>query len=472
MARAAITFSANSSPGERAQLSGSRLINAIVEKLGTGDILVKRAPGLKRFSKGGYSHCRGMIAANDSTMLVMFDDYVESVSLGDDGSAIHELRGLMSGTDLVTLARNNAASPDIVGVSPSRGAFVLSATGAPAEYPDADVGFPKSVCFGDGYFFFAYGNGECKASGLNTTAINGLDFILTKPLVRGVWYNGQLLLFGASQCDVYQNTGNAEGFPLSRATVIQTGLAGVNAIAGFQDAFTSSLIWVSPANIVYQLNGYSPVRISTHDVERDLQKLADKSSLRCFVAMNNGHAFWVMKSDSFTWVFDLLTSTWQERASYGSKKWRAEQSVYAFGDWVLGDEESGKLFTLDNETYGEDGDTLVFDVTTLPVEKFPARENVARADFAMVPGTGVATGADDTEIDPSVFISWSDDSGATFGRPVERKIGKQGEYKHRILVNRCGRTRGYGRQWNLKVYDPVFAGIVGGVMHSSLEAMV
>lgn len=476
MASGAIKFSANSSPGERAQLSGSRLINAIVEQLGTGEVLIKRAPGLKRFSKsaGGYTHCRGMIEANDSTLLVMYDDYVESVTLDASGNPVHEFRGLMSGTDIVTLAKNNAATPDIVGVSPDRGAFILSATGAPAEYPDSDVGFPVSVCFGDGYFFFAYGDGSCIASGLNTTAVDPLDSIVAEShsggLVRGVWFNGLLFLFGKKGTEVWQNTANPTGFPLSRSTVIPAGLVGVNAIAGYQSEFTSALVWVSPTNIVYQMNGYSPVRISTHDVERDLQKLADKSSLRCFVAMNNGHAFVVLKSDSFTWVFDLLTATWQERASHNSKRWRAECSVYAFGDWLLGDETNGKLYRLDNRTFNEDGDTLVWDVTSLPVDDFPMRQTVARADFAFTVGVGNAEGETDQEIDPTVLISWSDDSGARYGRPVERKLGKQGDYRRRVAINRAGRTRALGRQWNFKVYDAAFVGITGGAMHDTLPA--
>ena len=50
MKQAAIKFAANSSPGERSQLSGARLINAIVEKLGTGTGYRQTRPGLKKYS--------------------------------------------------------------------------------------------------------------------------------------------------------------------------------------------------------------------------------------------------------------------------------------------------------------------------------------------------------------------------------------------------------------------------------------
>lgn len=476
MASARITFNPNSSPGERAQLSGSRLINAIVEKLGTGEVIVKRAPGLTRAwtSSGSTSHCRGMVKVNETTILALYNDFVDSVSLDGDGNPVPTFRGVLSGTDLVTLAINNATTPDIVGVSPERGAFVLSTTGAPSDYPDADVGFPVSVCFVDGYFFFAYGNGVCRASGLNTTTINTLDSVVAQArpggLVRCVGFNGQLFLFGHDFCEVFQNTAEPSGFPFSRATVIQAGLASVNAIAGFEGSFPSVLMWVSPTNIVYRLDGYQPTRISTPDVDRDLQKLTDKSGLRCFAFMNNGHAFFVMKCDEWCWVYDLTTGTWQERQSYGSNTWRAEQSLYAFGDWLLGDNATGKIFNPSNDAYDEDGDPLVYDVTSLPVDDFPQRQTVARADFQIAPGSGIADSSLPQAVDPTILISWSDDSGATFGRPVSRSLGKQGDYNRRIVVNRCGRTKAYGRQWNFVVSDPVYAGILGGVMFDTVQA--
>ena len=150
MQQAPIKFAANSSPGERSQLSGARLINAIVEKLGTEQIIVKRAPGLKRYSnsRGGFTHCRGIIEVNTTTALVVYDEYVEKVSTAT-GTPVHTVMGLMPGNDIVTLAKNNAATPDIVCVSSVNGPYVLSTSGAPAGYPDSDVEFPNSVCFLD-----------------------------------------------------------------------------------------------------------------------------------------------------------------------------------------------------------------------------------------------------------------------------------------------------------------------------------
>ena len=380
---AQIVFGNVSSPGETGRTSNSRLVNCIVEQLQDGSINHKRAPGLTRFitSAGGYVHCRGMIDANSNTLLVVYDTHVEKVTYDStSGLTTSTVGGGIAGTDLVTLARNNAATPDVVCVAPSEGAFTISSAGAVSSYPDADVGFPNSVCFGDGYFFFTYGDGSCISSDLNSTSINPLNSVKAESqsggILTGKFFRGLLFLMTSTTIEVWQDTANPSGFPFSRSAVIPRGLLSANAVSGWEDHFPANLVWVGSDRIVYQLNGYSPVRISTHDVEHDLQKLDDVTTLRCYSFVNNGHPFVVVKSDAFTWVFDMLTATWQERHSYGLSRFRGEQSHYMWNDWIVGDELTGYCFRPDAMNYAEDTDPLVFDVTSQPAKSFPARFTV------------------------------------------------------------------------------------------------
>ncbi|WP_457797632.1 hypothetical protein [Methylocystis sp. S23] len=289
-------------------------------------------------------------------------------------------------------------------------------------------------------------------------------------LRRGVYYRGQLFLMKEETIEAWGRPVNASGFPLNRAAVIPRGLAATNAVAGWEGNFTQSLIWVGSDNIVYALDGYNPVRISNHDIENDLQRLANKDELQAFVFMNSGHPFWALKCSQWCWVRDLLTSTWQERQSYLSPTWRASQSHYMWGDWLIGDAATGYIFRPDKDAYREDASPLIWETTSLPVEKFPTRFNVPRADFNFAAGTGIAQGDPNTDYDPSVSIEWSDDGGASWSVPLIRKLGQQGKYANRIAVNRTGRTSVYGRQWRLKVSDPVYVGLLGGAMFTAFEA--
>lgn len=469
----AIPFPSSHSPGARARLSGGKLTNAILEKLGDGRTLVKRAPGLLRsvYQVSDHSHCRGMGAANDSTFFAVFDDALQSVTVSGTGGTATALTAV-PGTDLVTIARNNAATPDVVCVSPTNGAFELDTGAGASAYSDADVQSPNSVCFTGGYFFFTYSDGRCRASGLNVTAINSLDEARfeskTGGLLRGIPYRGQLLLMGTLGIEVWQaDPANAVGFPFSRVAIIPRGLAGTNAVAGSENGFPETIIWAGEDNIVYQLNGYDPVRISSHDLEHDLQDLADKTTLHAFVFMSNGHPFWCLKCDDWTWVYDLLTQTWQARKSYGLANWRAEQSVFLRGGWYLGDDDSGHIFRPSDDAYQEDGDFLIFEAQSAAVTDFPARSTVPRVDFDFVAGQGSPV----TVEDPQVIIDWSEDGGATWSRPVYRSLGRIGEYENRVSVNRAGRTGPYGRCWRVTVSDPAYVGFLGGVMHAEQRAV-
>jgi hypothetical protein len=470
---AAIPFPRISSPGERNALSGGRLVNAILEQVGGGEVVIKRAPGLTRrvTSAGGNLHCRGMIAADDETLLVVYNNAVEAVTR--DGSVTASVAlGNMPGSDLVTIARNNATTPDIVCVSPASGAFTLTTGGAPVAYPDADVGTPNSVCFLDGYFVFTYANGQFLVSGINSTAIDPLDFATAESspdtLLRGIAFGGKLFLCGSSSIEVWINAANPPpGSPFSRSAVISRGIAAPHAIAGFEDGFVGTLLWAAPDNIVYKLfSSTEPMRVSTHDIEHDLQALSDKSTLSAFVFMSNGHPFWALKSPSWAWVYDLLTQTWQERQSYNLATWRAERSIFHWGEWLLGDQLSGRIYRADNDAYSEDGAPLVWEVTSAGMKEFPARFSITRADFDFVVGTGSPASV----ADPTVSISWSDDGGNTFSTPLVRALGGEGKYGQRVSINRLGRTGAHGREFKLVVSDQVFVGLTGGTVQTAQGA--
>lgn len=457
-----ISFPTIHSEGDKSRLSGGRIVNGILEKLTDGRIIIKRAPGLSPAVSqvGTHRHCRGMGAANGATYFAVYDNALQEVT-GTAGVA----RTAVPGSDIVTIARNNATTPDVVCVSPVNGPFKLTIGSGAGSYPDADVQNPLSVCFTGGYFFFVYADGRCRASGLNSTAINTLDEARFESraggLLRGIPYRGQLLLMGSLGIEVWQaDVGNAVGFPFSRVAIIPRGLAGTNAVAGSENGFPETIIWAGSDNIVYQLNGYEPVRISTHDIEHDLQAIRDKSSLHAFAFMNNGHPFWVLKSDSWTWVYDLLTATWQSRKSYLLDNWKGEQSIYLNGVWYIGDDDSGVIYSPNAKIYDENGDALILEVTSASTMDFPMRSAVPRVDFDFAAGLGSPL----TVENPQVTVEWSDDGGVTWSRPVYRPLGSQGKYSTRVSINNAGRTKPAGRSWRLRVSDAVYVALLGGMM--------
>jgi hypothetical protein len=473
-----IPFPATSSVGGKPQEGGGRLINAIPEKLADGarkTVVRKRAPGLNRIANSidGRTHCRGFLAVG-STTLVAYDGHMEAIA-PSGGAYVNTALGALDGTTPITTAKNNKfPTADLVAVT-ENGAFQVFTGSAPIPYPDADVGSPNSVCFGDGYFFFTYGDGTCYASDLNDTAIDPLNFTVaeSKPdgLLRGVFFRQELLLMGSASIEVWQNTAQPTGFPFSRSTVIPRGLIGQWAVAGWEDGWANTLIWAGDDNVVYQMNGYTPTRISTHDVERSIQATANAGSpetIKACVYMSEGHAFWSLKSDDWCWVYDLTTQTWHERASYQSDTWRGECTVKNYGLWLCGDSTNGVVYSIDSLYYQEGNDPLVWTVTSGFASDFPRPVFVYRADFDFDMGWGVADGTNPIQTNPKVRVSWSD-NGVTWSQPLERQIGAGGAYGQRVSVLRTGTTGPVGRKWKLEVSDPVYVGLLGGAMQATLR---
>jgi hypothetical protein len=70
--------------------------------------------------------------------------------------------------------------------------------------------------------------------------------------------------------------------------------------------------------IVYRANGYTAQRISTHAVEWQIQQYGNLSDAIAYTYQQDGHSFYVLifPSANTTWVFDVATSLWHERAAF------------------------------------------------------------------------------------------------------------------------------------------------------------
>jgi len=446
------------------------LINVYAEPLTDGARAPnawRRAPGLRNFATTAQSGHRGQIIVGNALYAAW-----QNIVRRFDSSGVETAVGALAGTKKVFFACNNKApTPDLVVVDPDNGASVVTSSSV-ASYPDADLPAVNSVCFLDGYFFFTTGDGRCFASGLNTTAVNALDFVGANAkrdgLLRGIAFN-DLYLCGQNSIEVYHDTAEPTGFPFSRAQVIQKGILSPYAISGFEDGIGKGIVFLGDDGCVYALNGYSPAKISTPDVDRSVAAFkeagGDLTTLEMFPYVAAGHASVVMRCAAFTWVLDLDTRQWHERQSYGKATWRATGAINAFGKWIAGDADNGRLVEISKAVGSELGDPLSFVLESGPVSGFPGNVAVPQATFDVARGVGIATGTDPSQTDPSIEIAWSDDGGVSWSKPLVRRLGAQSEVSSKpIRVSRTGRTTNEGRRWRLIVTDDVDVIVTGGDM--------
>lgn len=466
-----IPWPLSSAPGANAQESAGRLINCAAEPLDNPNgpkVVWRRRPGLSKFTDLALSGFRGGILVNNLAYIAV----AQNVVTVDTNGTVTVLTGALPGTDRVTFARDNETTPAIQVVSPANGAFSISA-GVVASFNGGGVlPAPNSVASQDAYFFWTIGDNRVFAAGPNSTTVNALTFITvqsrsTGNLLRAVPYQGLMFFFASNFCEVWQDTAQpSPTFPYSRYAVLDVGLFGRNAIAGWEDGF-GQLIWVGNDFGVYRLNGTSPQKISPPDLDRLIAaQVASPDGVAAACYAHEGKKFWSLTGPTWTWEFNLNTERWNERASlskglFENQPWRAVGSLFAFGKWLTGDSLSTQLAFIDPANQQELASALRMRMQSGPVNKFPNRTAIARADFEFVTGVGIAAGTTQTAQNPQVSIQCSRDGGHTWDAARLRSLGAQAKSKQRVYATRFGLSSNHGPRFRFDISDEVYAAFTG-----------
>lgn len=464
---AAIVFPTSSAPGIKPQDGSGRIINGYAVKTDQGSrapLKWVRSAGLRKIVSDitGNSHCRGMILVG-STLLVVMDSRVYAVT--ESGSVFSSSNlGALSGSDAVTIAQNNAGTPNIVVVCDA-GTFNLFTGSAPTSFADGDLPSVNSVTAINGYLVFSTGGGEIWSTDLNSVSVQSDAFTSAEmPLRRVIMFRDELFAMGADGIKVYDEVGSTP-FPLSYKKIrIPRGLCGTHAVVGNVAGWADELIWAGEDNIVYRLDGYTAVPISNDDVSRAIETAADRTLIEASAYMDGRNAFFVLTSPGeWTWECNVTTGfEWNERQSYGIDDWRARQSIRAFEKWIVGDKTTGKMFSIDNTYRREEDDALIWTLESGDNANFPSRIAIGPAYFDFTAAVGISDGLAPYETDPHVLISWSLDGGFTFGNELSRALGAEGEGGRLVGISSVGMTKAKGVRFKLRVSDPVEVTFKGG----------
>lgn len=460
-----IVFPPSTAPGINPTENGGRLINAYAEKAAPGSrgkIIIRRCPGLRPVFQAGADTFRGAILV-DTQLYVANGDTVSLITKADGVYSISELSGTLPGTGPVFMARNMNATPQILIVH-SDGMSQIG-SGAVSDFTDADLPSPNSISFMDSYFLPTIENGYVYASGVNDITFSAVDKSRAESspdgLLRSVPSGRDQLLMGTTSIEVWSDTANATGYPFSRSTVIRIGLWGRYAVAGYEEGFTDNVMFVANDNTVRRMVGYDAVPISTPDLEALIAAIEDHDTIEASVYVDRGRAIFVLSSPDWTWEYSTRTGSWNERKSLGQSRWRAHGGILAFNEWLVFDTATTDVYRIDPTYPRENADQLVADMRSVQAHRFPGRAWIKRASFDMKTGVGIDAGVFPIESNPQVQISWSIDGGITFGDPIFRDLGTQGEIRQ-IDVRNCGLTKGLGIQFRLVVADPVDVALYGG----------
>lgn len=300
----------------------------------------------------------------------------------------------------------------------------------------------------------------------------------------------QLWLFGRKTTEVWYNAGSAD-FPLQRiqGAFIEQGCWAPWSVAKLAE----SIFWLGGddrgAGIVWRVDGHTPIRISTHAIETDIQKYTTNTDAVGYAYQENGHSFYVLHFPAAgrTWAYDVTTDSWHERLFWDAAHatWKAHPGRYhafAFGGGtvgqpdfspskhLVGDYRSGIIYEQSTQIFDDDGapkrwlrsspyitdelDWTYFD--SLQLQMQVGGHSGALEAFRQEGG------------DPQVMLRLSNDGGSTWTNERMASMGKIGEYEARVLWRQLGRSR--MRAFEVSGSDPVEIAIAAAVLKIKGEA--
>ena len=435
-------------------LADQRCVNLYAEMAGSGSREIGAffgTPGMVEWSLLS-GQCRGMHVVGDFLYVVM-DTTLYKFNEDSVGTSL----GTVANTGYVCFADN---VDQIIMATGGTGYLLTTATDVlttiASNYPTG----AKTVAYLDGYFLVEEpGTRQFWQSDLLDGATwNALNFAskegASDVLVRVFANHRDLWLMGERTCEVWYGNGQTPfSFAKNTNAFVEYGLRAVYSVVNVD----SQLVWLGNNNVVYTANAYTPVRISTHAIERELDTYETTADAIAWTYFQEGHHFYVLTFPTAekTWVFDVTTKLWHERASMLETGLLTRNRANAGSNFVnkiiVGDYENGRLSYLDLDTYDENGGTLKRLRAWGHIHENGERMFMSQGQ--LIAETGVGLDGIQQGDDPQVMLRWSDDGGHTWSSEHWTTLGSIGRMRNRAIWRRLGTSR--DRIFEISMTDPV-----------------
>ena len=478
MASIPLELPTESSIGVGMTESAVRLINGYSELLGTlhketnsvgaGKALYATyaAPGITRWDVGvdgqgtPYTGAtQGMVPLSATQLVAVIGGSVVQFGTGGYGTAI----GSVGDTNPVIMAKNNATTPEVAILTQS-GAYSLLSGGSLTQPDLAGQGIPtpNSVTYLNGYYLFGIEDGRIFQSNFEDgSTISALSFAYANAfpdkLLRTFCHFGMLYAFCSSHLEVWQDAGTT---PFAFSPVYQNiELGCMSAYAIVSTA--KGLFWVDHEGRVQFGRDMNAQRVSTHTVERAISSLShpEQQAMQGCLVSFFGHECYALSSDHWTWIYDLQMQRWTERKSYGQDNWIVSMSCLFNGAYVLGSNSAGKLYTLDETNYTEDGQPLLFEAWCKNVHNFPNGMIIDQLSMDIISGVG-----NPNDPNPLMSVDYSDDGGHTFKGERLIDLGAAGQFSGKVSLNQWGRVSHKGRIFRIRGASATLRGVTQAVL--------
>lgn len=377
------------------------------------------------------------------------------------------LRGSFPASDPrpATIVSNGSAGNQLFVVTGGLGYIYNLSTDTLTQITDAD--FPANCTIGtiaDSYFV-ALGTNTTQFSIsalLDGTSWDALDVAQKSQthdnILSMIWAQKQLWLIGSKNTEVWVNTGDPD-FPFAplQGVAMPRGTGAAHSVSEIGSLFMIGAD-ESGGRVVWQIQGYQPVRVSTHAMEYAMRQYSTVDDAIGFVQQLGGRTFYWLyfPTADATWVYDVDNGLWHERAYWdtGSALFTAHLArshAYAFGMNLVGSRRGGTIYEMSESAYDDAGETFRWLRRSTFIYNKEKRVFFNDITFDMAVGVGTTSGDGS---DPSVMFRVSHDAGKTWSNERTKSIGPLGNYDTEVRFGRLG-SSSKPTQFELSGSDPV-----------------
>ena len=302
-------------------------------------------------------------------------------------------------------------------------------------------------------------------------AWDGLNFFTPESLPDGIGdvvrWKGDLVVFGQTGIEFWAagniNIPGQLGYQPIAGVSTEVGLAAIKgwASAGQQLFFLGRMRGQAS---VFELKGYNPIQVSPPKLDAEWSSLLSRSTAFASGYVVAGHpmfqiTFPLETPAGQTWAFDAATQLWCERVSINKPYYRGLITATSKDRVFITSAFDGKVFLMAQQVFSEDGEEMIFQVTSTHLLKSGDNLAVDECWVDMETGLGTTQGQG---ADPQAMLQVSKDGGHVWGMERFVTIGKTGEYTARAARRRIGSARDIAIR--LRITDPVPRRVTGAYM--------
>jgi hypothetical protein len=326
----------------------------------------------------------------------------------------------------------------------------------------AAISGAKSVDYFNGQFIYTFDQISTVSKVGNGAETNGQisEESLPDGLVRDFVFDEVIYRCGERSIAAWYNSGVGTP-PIDRlqGRVFNVGLAAIHSIEKTDNAF----YWLGDDYKIYASQAGVKTVISTDAISNEISRYTVISDAIGNTFTLQGQNFYALTfpnaSKTFVYSESLGQQGWFELSSgLKGKAYQATSIISAYNKTICSDVENGNIYTLDIDTYTNNGEPIRRLRATQAIDgsalgKKGRRVQMSKAKFIMESGVGIIATPEGVGENPRIMVEYSDDGGRTWSHGEWPRVGRLGEFTLQVEWFNLGSF--YERIVRISTTDPV-----------------